>query len=178
MFTTSLRRTGALALLSLFAASCTDAPEILSPLSPLTHESTTTSISGTLLQCPTSETQSTSGYIGTLGGVLSLGGFKVEFPEEAVLSTTKFTLTVPASQYMEIEVKAEGHDHYTFTKPVKVQIDYTRCDSATLPDSLTVFYVDSQTKDILEDKGGIDDRANKKIQFNTDHFSGYVVGSQ
>src|SRR4051812_9766739 len=80
-----------------------------------------------MVECPTSVTHSVSSLIGPLGGLLWLDGSSVTIPVGAVLVPTTITFTIPASNYMEIDVHAAGVDHYQFEKPISVTIDYSRC---------------------------------------------------
>lgn len=129
-----------------------------------------------LIACPSSETQSVSGIIGPLGGVLETGHTRVNFPVGALSSLQPVTLTVPASNYAEIDVTVNGLLHYVFSQPVSVTIDYSRCASAQLDSTpLSVWYIDSQSKAMLENMGGVDDKAAHTITFSTGHFSGYAV---
>lgn len=129
-----------------------------------------------LIACPATETQSVTGLIGPLGGVLETGHTRVNFPLGALSSLQPVTLTVPASNYAEIDVTVNGLLHYVFSQPVSVTIDYSRCASAQLDSTpLSVWYIDSQSKALLENMGGTDDKAAHTITFSTGHFSGYAV---
>jgi len=129
-----------------------------------------------LLECPTNTTQSTTGIIGPLGGVLSLGGFAVNIPAEAVSSLTTFTLTVPAGRYMKVDVTALGIEHFVFQQPVTVTVDYSRCPAGvTDGKALSVWYVAPVTDTPLENMGGVNDPAARTITFSTPHLSGYII---
>jgi hypothetical protein len=129
-----------------------------------------------LIVCPAATAQASSGLIGPLGGVLTVGGATVLIPPNAVLLPTTFTLTVPASKYLEIEVTPAGGTHYTFAAPVAVTIDYSRCGRRDLDSSdLSVWYIDSQTKALLQNMRAVQDRLTHTVTFTTLHFSGYAV---
>jgi hypothetical protein len=129
----------------------------------------------TLVSCPTDETKSTSNIFDNLGGTLSLDGSSVFLPLGAVLDPTEVELTIPASNYMEIAVTANG-GHFTFLQPIVITIDYSRCNrSDLLWKKLSVWYIDSETKEPLEDMGGIDNKLLQKITFTTLHLSGYAI---
>lgn len=128
------------------------------------------------LECPTSVTRTTRATIGLMGGVLELDGHRVVIPADAVLLPTEFTLTVPAGNYVEIDVKAAGEEHFQFRKPVSLTLSYARCTRTNIDkEALRIYYVDSQTKAILEDMGGTDDKTNRTVTTGTDHLSGYVI---
>ncbi|MGH7480969.1 MAG: hypothetical protein ACRELV_02355 [Longimicrobiales bacterium] len=157
-------------------ASCTDAP-ITGPTSPL--ESSFASIPGTdPLECPTNQTLSESGTIGLLGGTVAVDGHSITLPFGAVVLPTTITLTVPASNYMEIDIRAGGLEHFTFREPARVVIDYSRCSRNNIEKGpLEAWYWDSGTRTLLEDMDASDDPASSRVSFTTDHLSGYVVAN-
>jgi hypothetical protein len=129
-----------------------------------------------LLRCPASQTQTTSALVTTLGGVVSLGGTVVNIPAGGVAAATTIALTVPASDFMEIDVKANSLASFVFQQTVSITIDYSRCSSAEANKApLTVWHIDPQTKQLLENMGGTDNKATHSITFSTGHLSGYAV---
>jgi hypothetical protein len=130
-----------------------------------------------LVECHTDETLTNSAIIDALGGLVSIGGTKVVFPAGALLTPTTVTLTIPASRYVEIAIKTDGADY--FPEPLKqpiVTIDYSRCNrSDILVKPLTAWYIDSETKDLLEKMIGTDDKLTRSVTFTTSHFSGYAI---
>lgn len=132
--------------------------------------------SPTLLQCPTDQTQTTTSVITALGGTVSLGGTIVRIPAGALTTATSIKLTVPASQYMEIEVQANDFTSFVFQQSISITIDYSRCSASEASKSpLSVWHIDPQTKQLLENLGGTDDKSTHSITFSTSHFSGYAV---
>ena len=131
----------------------------------------------TLIQCPsTSPTQSTTSIIGPLGGTLAIGATQVLVPAGALLTDETITLTIPASQYMEIDVSVEGLDTFLFEKSITVTVDYSRCSSINLfSPPISVWHIDSDTKALLENMGGLDLRLLKRSIFSTGHLSGYAL---
>jgi hypothetical protein len=128
-----------------------------------------------LVACPPDTAQTASTLIGPLGGVLAAGNTRVVIPASAVLAPTTFTLTVPASPYVEIDVRADGAEHYLFAAPVTVTIDYARCGRRLDETPLSAWNIDPQTKALLERMTGVDDKLTHTITFTTIHFSGYAV---
>ena len=130
-----------------------------------------------LVQCRTDESTTAVGSITQLGGTVSIGGTSVVFPLGAVLTPTTVELTIPASDYVEIRLKANGAEHfYGFLKPIIVTIDYSRClRTDVLFKPLTVWYIDADSKALLRPMGGIDNKITRSITFSTDHFSGYAI---
>jgi hypothetical protein len=148
-----------------------------SPLAPPEAAQLATTTGATLIECPTDTTRSISKTIDLLGGTLELDGHKIVIPEGAVLVATEFTLTVPASNYVEIGVKADGAEHFQFEEPVSMTISYERCTRSNIEKSdLRIFYIDSDNA-ILEEMGGTDDKTARTVSTSTDHLSDYAIGA-
>ena len=131
-----------------------------------------------LLQCPTNESASTSAVVGPLGGIINLGATSVQIPAGALLETVTVNVSEPASQFMEIDVSVEGVEHFVFEQPIVVTVSYARCARSNidlLP--LSVWYIDSDTHELLEPMGGVDNKLTRTITFVTPHFSGYAVAN-
>jgi hypothetical protein len=131
--------------------------------------------SAALISCPAPATETGGGSIGPLGGVLAVRGVRVIVPANAVLAPTSFTVTVPESEYLEIDVKAGDADHFVFERPVLVAIDYGRCGLPQFHSALTAWNIDSDTKALLEEMPSVDSQLTHSIIFSTVHFSGYAV---
>ena len=131
-----------------------------------------------LVECPTDVTETTTAVLvgGALGEVI-LGGNRIIVPADALpVGLWVVTLTAPASKYVEIEATVNGLPGFTFSAPIEVVIDYSRCTRSNIDrEPLRVWYIDSVTKQFLADMGGVDDKDARKITFTTDHFSGYAV---
>ena len=129
-----------------------------------------------LLQCPTNQTTFTTGLVDALGGSVFLGATGITLPAGALTTPTLLRVTVPASTYMEIDVSAVGFPTFLFQQPVTITIDYSRCNRTDIDQKvLHVYHIDPLTKQLLEDMGGIDDKASQQITFTTGHLSGYAV---
>jgi hypothetical protein len=165
-------RGGVVAAMFLVAAGCAErTPTRVTPESAASF-----SQSATLLACPTSQTLSTSSLISVLGGTVSTGGSSITIPFGALTVPTLITLTIPASQYMEIDARANDLLSFLFNQPVSVTIDYSRCTRSDLDSiPLSVWHIDPLTHELLENMGGVDNKANHTITFTTNHFSGYAV---
>lgn len=104
------------------------------------------------------------------------GNTRVVIPADAVLAPTAFTLSVPSSKYVEIEVTAGGSEHFVFALPVTVTLDYGRCSRSDLDKaSLSAWNIDPATKSLLEAMVSVDDKVTRTVTFSTIHFSGYAV---
>lgn len=170
------------ALLAL-SASCRDVTAPTAPASPPNGGQPSQLLglpifgsSPRLLVCPSSETQTTSALLGVDGGTLSLGGTSVTLPLGALLGETTVELTIPAGNYMEVDLTVNGGQHISFLQPVVVTIDYSRCNPwSTLLKLLSVWNIDQDTKALLENMGGIDNKLLRTITFSTSHFSGFAI---
>lgn len=67
-----------------------------------------------LLVCPTSESAATTAQVGPLGGLVSAGGASVSIPAGALLETVTLSVTVPASNFVEIDVSVAGVESFIF----------------------------------------------------------------
>ena len=168
----------ALLAVTVAVAGCADAGDSLAPAaepSSALHGSSSTQ-SG-LVECPVYFSRSTSATIGPLGGTLELDGSSITLPVGAVLTSTLFTLTIPASNYMEIGITAGLLEHFDFLKPVSVTISYSRCTRGNIDKrTLTVWHIDPVTKSLLENMNGSDDKSSRTVAFGTGHLSGYSIG--
>jgi len=174
----------AVALLAL-GASCSDSPTAPRAPSPSPADSASKLLglpifgggsTPRLLLCPSDETQQTTGLIGSLGGTLSLLGTSVTIPGGALLGDTQVELTIPAGQYMEVDLTVNNGQHINFLQPVVVTINYSRCNRwSTLFKLLSVWNIDQDSKALLENMGGIDNKLTQSITFVTPHFSGFAI---
>ena len=121
----------ALPLFALVAAGCADTGP-LAPASPADAPSLSGTFGATLVECPTDVTRSDTATIGPLGGVLEVDGHRLVLPPFAVLLPTQFSITVPASNYVEIRVKANGHDNFQFNEVVQLTLSYARCTRSNI----------------------------------------------
>ena len=129
-----------------------------------------------LLVCPVHRTQEASAVIGPAGGTLAVGRSVMVVPQGAVSQPTEFTMTIPKSQYLEVEIDAAGYEHYVFDAPVSITLDYTRCQGKKFQDSpLSAWYIDSSTKEPLAEMAGVDERPSRLLTFWTNHLSGYAA---
>ena len=132
----------------------------------------------TLVECPSSGATTTEAVVDVLGGTLSLGGTTVTIPAGALLGPTRVVLTVPASRYMEIDVSVPGVEHFVFQQPITVTLDYGRCARGDIDTRLlSVWYIDSQSKQPLERMVSIDNKLTRTITFVTGHLSGYALAN-
>lgn len=131
-----------------------------------------------LIVCRTETSQSASALLTALGGEVSVAGFRVIVPPNALPLEGLFrvTLTVPASKYVEIEVRVNGLPHFAFAQPITVVLDYSRCTRSDIDHApLRAWYIDPLTNLFIRDMGGVDDKVARTVTFTTDHFSGYAV---
>lgn len=131
-----------------------------------------------LIQCPVNQSAFTSAVVGPLGGIINLGATSVQIPAGALLETVTVNVSEPASQFMEIDVSVAGVEHFVFELPVVVTLSYARCNRKDINQRpLSVWYIDSDTHELLEPMGGVDDKLTRTVTFVTPHFSGYAVAN-
>jgi hypothetical protein len=129
-----------------------------------------------LVSCPSQELRVASQTIGPLGGDLSAGGMTLSIPPGAVPLPTLFTVTVPPSKYVEVEITALGVEHFVFDAPVRITLDYGRCTRSDIDQApLTVWYIDGITDTPLRPMGGEDDKGARTVTFTTGHLSSYAI---
>ena len=87
-------------------------------------------------------------------------------------------MTVPASRYLEVDISVAGHEHFIFELPVVVTMSYARCNRSNIDfRPLSAWYIDSATKEPLEQMPSIDNKLLKTLTFTTGHLSGYAVAN-
>lgn len=156
----------------LLAVGCAE-----TPLQPEGEPVFSTSSGAVLLECPINQTQSTSGTIGVLGGILELDGHSVVLPPGAVLLPTRISLTVPASNHLKVQFQAGGSEHFEFLEPISITISYARCTRSNIDRvTLGIWHIDDQNQ-LLSNKGGYDDKVARRVTATSDHFSNYAVGA-
>ena len=131
------------------------------------------------IKCPTDQSLSASGTILPLvgGSVTALPtATSIVLLPGSLLAPTTLDVTVPASKYMLVDIKADATDHFIFQLPVTVTIDYSRCDADDLPSgALSVWVLDPITGRLTEKMESADDRLLRHITFATGHLTSYVV---
>jgi hypothetical protein len=166
-------RSSVLATIALAALAASCAEPQRSPTDIAVEASASAS---TLLLCPASESRRARATVGYLGGVVSVGGHAIVLPQGAVLQPTEITVTVPASRYLEVDIRADDRDSFQFRQPAVVVIDYSRCDSGrTKNRALTAWHIDTGTRALLEHMGGVDDKLSRTVTFTTPHLSGFAL---
>ena len=116
------------------------------------------------------------GTIGMLGGTIAAGDHRLTLPPGAVLLPTTFTVTAPASEHVELQVHARGHDSFHFLLPARITISYDRCGSRPVDtSSLAVWHYDEVTGLLLELMDGSPDAEDRSISFPTSHLSGFII---
>ena len=158
-------------------ASCA-APDITASNSTASQRLFGDKSSPSLVSCPTNQTLTASGLIGALGGTLSVGGMSIAIPAHALLQDANVTVTVPASNYLEVDISVEGSEHFIFELPVIVTLSYARCSRSNIDfRPLTAWYIDSESKELLEQMPSIDNKLLRTVTFTTGHLSGYAIAN-
>lgn len=115
------------------------------------------------------------GTAGLAGGTLTGAGVTMSIPAGALTKSTSFLVRIPSSPHAEVEIRANGQEHYQFAQPVVIAIDYDRC--GTPSGELTAWHIDPVTKELLEEMGGVNDVVNQRVIFSTMHLSGYAIAN-
>jgi hypothetical protein len=170
-------RRGAAVWLTLAIAACSaDSPLTAPEYSLETSVAELQSADPVRLYCPHIESLSAAKRIGPKGGTLNLAGTKLVVPRGAVPVETEFVLTIPAGDWLELDIDAGGAEHYSFARPVTITVNYSRCGTrAAETEALSAWYVDETSGDFVQDMGAIDLKAGKKLTFETDHLSKYAI---
>jgi hypothetical protein len=134
----------------------------------------TAAATASLLSCAPADGWSATVMITSAGRRFEHGGVRIDVPAGAVLTPTRFAVTVPASTYAEIQVTADGATHYRFAAPVTMTIPYDHCGLVDTS-NLGVWYIDKQSRALLEFMGGHTDPVARTVTFQTDHLSGYAI---
>jgi len=175
----------AAALISLAALGCADLSTQPESRTGAARQLEVAEVSATestvqLLACPTHDVQSARDVIGPDGGGIAVRGISIAIPAGAVPEPTEFEVTIPESPFLEVEIHAVGHDSYQFQQPATITIKYSSCsdnsdNSVAERATLVGAYIDTETNQVLEVMGGVDDKADRKVSFTTSHLSGYAV---
>ena len=130
------------------------------------------------LVCPTSESAATTADVGPLGGLVSAGGTSVSIPAGALLETVTLTVTVPASNYVEIDVSVAGAESFIFELPVVVTVSYDRCTRTNIDFSpISAWHFDQGTGELLQQMPSVDNKLLRTVTFTTGHLSGYILAN-
>lgn len=171
------RVAGASVMVLLGLAACDQSSSPLTSVSDA-GPSLASSSGAVLVECPSNVTTSAEDTIGSLGGSVELANHRLELPALAVLQPTVFTLTDPAAKYMLLDLKGDGQESFGFEEPAAVTIDYSRCSRSNIDQAeLSVWKVDPETKELLRNMGGVDDKAARTITFTTDSLSMYSLAN-
>jgi hypothetical protein len=157
--------------LAITLAACADGPT--APVSAVSAKRVKAKTS--LLVCPVHRSAEASAVIGAEGGALAVGRNVMVVPAGAVSRPTEFTMSIPKSRFLEVEINAAGYEHFVFDRPVSITLDYTRCRGSKLEKSpLSAWYIDSDSKEPIAEMGSVDERPSSLLTFWTDHLSGYA----
>jgi hypothetical protein len=162
-------------LTALLALTACDAPQTTEV--PGEAEEAAVLLGDELVVCPSDTTYRDSRRIRLRGGLLSVAGSSVLVPAEALSEPIRLRLAVPKSQYMLIDLRVNGEEHWQFLAPVTVTIDYSRCGLGLLDPPVRVWYVDRATGELLAPMISVDNRLLNQVTFLTDHFSGYAIAN-
>lgn len=164
---------GFVALLSTAACDQPLTPEA-GPSGPLFADT----YGSTLVECPSNESESATGTLDVRGGSIALGRHRLNVPALALLKSTHFELTDPVTNYVILDLKANGKDAFEFRRTAEITIDYSRCTRSNIEKGpLTVWKIDPVTHTLLEPMGGTDDKVARTLTFSTDGLSTYAIAN-
>ena len=167
--------------IALFSAACsTDSVLPVAPTAeavPIESHSPLFAKAGTrtesLLACPTTAAASATAVIDSRGGTLSVAGHGLYVPPGAVKKSTRFTMIVPASSVLEVDISADGKRNYKFKSPVQVRLSYARCPS--VPADLVGWWIEGGAKGNRGTMPSVNDPSTQSVWITTDHLSGYAI---
>lgn len=129
-----------------------------------------------LVECPTDVTRSVTRSIGSLGGSIELDGHRLNVPLGALLLPVEFTMTAPASRFVEVHITANGEHGFEFLETAGITISYARCTRNNISGGgLVAYKVDPTTKALLKHMGGSNDTGLRSVTFATDSLSAYAI---
>ncbi|HEX6133444.1 MAG TPA: hypothetical protein VFZ24_05760 [Longimicrobiales bacterium] len=129
-----------------------------------------------LVECPTDVTTTVTKTLGTFGGSIEVGGHRVDLPLGAVRRPTQFTVTIPASRFVEVHITADGQHGFRFYETAAITISYERCTRSNITDEpLAAWKIDPATQALLKPMGGSVDHDTRRVTFSTDSLSAYAI---
>lgn len=158
------------------ATEVSDSPPVVEVVAPQLNMVALSAMPQTPVQCPTTHTLQGSGLITPRGGTVTVGKNSVRVPAGAVKQPTWITMTLPASEYLMVDLRANGREHFEFSKEIEVTIDYSHC--GTQSDAV---YTGERAVWYLDESAGVPSEAMRstnradQVTFRTDHFSAYMV---
>jgi hypothetical protein len=158
--------------------SC-ESSRVAAPAATASAGARTSLLGSRKLACPTKETLTTSADVGPLGGVISIGGTSISVPAGALLSPVTMTVTVPASNYMEVDISVAGYEPGTFPfqTPATVTVSYDRCSVSPFDAPFTAWWWDSTSKTLIEPMPSVDNRLLQTVTFTTPHLTGFILAN-
>jgi hypothetical protein len=176
---TAARRAAPVALLTTWLVACAEPyPVEIGAPEPAAATLVASVIPGGLLTCTADDGWSDTIIIGTSGIAWERNGVRIDVPPGAVPGSTRLDIVVPASRYVEVDVTANRQAHYRFRAPISITLPLTRC---RVPGSDVrvsgAWYIDTESKALLEFMGGTVDADAWSVTFQTDHLSGYAIAN-
>ena len=114
------------------------------------------------------------------GARLRVGNHRLIIPPGAVGQDQWFTFSEPSSEYIRVEIQAEGRERYDFedsTPKVRLELDHSDKDGKWR--ELYIYETDKNgepTGDPLPGNSESSEGAPAKVVGYLEHLSGYVVG--
>lgn len=122
-----------------------------------------------ILRCGHNQPDSKTERIDQNGGKVTLRGHQLRVPAGAVTGPTDFTLSIPGTDRVEVDVVASG----PLSGTVELTINYVGCSGLPKED-LKIWRLDAN-RNPRDDLGGTDDRVGRRVTTSLSHLSGYGV---
>jgi hypothetical protein len=124
-----------------------------------------------LLRCDPLQFAGDAKIVGPDGGDINVGPHTLRVPRGALPWNAVITVEAPTGLEVGIELSPKG---VGFAEKLVLEIDYDHCTvSDTLPPLRGVWVSDSGA--VLEFPPSLDDRQNRRLSVELDHFSKYAV---
>lgn len=130
------------------------------------------------MACRTDEPIVGTGTVTAGGGNIMAGPHRVDVPAGAVTTATEITMIVPPSEYMVIDMRANGREHFEFAAPISISLDYSECDEALLSEGdPSAWYIADGSGLPVEEMPVVEVIDGSRVTFSTDHFSVYMLAN-
>jgi hypothetical protein len=127
-----------------------------------------------LLVCPNPEEQRTDVEIGKEGGVVAVGGHRLELPPGSVREPVKFSVALLADKVLKLDIKANGEDSFKFENPATLTLTFEKCEAPSNPSYLFIAKIDPKTNEVL---ARLDSRVNERERTVTAQLSSLTAYS-
>lgn len=133
-----------------------------------------------LAQCGRAEAEAVVDTVGPGGANLQLRQHKhrhsFRIPPGALPVGSVVRMAAPASDTVKVDIKVNGRDTASLTRPARLTMDYSACRKEDVDSSRVRIYLLNPDGSPAEDLGGVKE-PGKKVRVDLDHLSPYALGS-